>query len=140
MADLLECVIQMKALCASIDRLARIVGTQSAAFRERHTASLAQLTEAERMYATALQGLRQPGLLPGTTSARVQGGGVFAEWVGLRQANVEALGACTATDLGTTVSWPGRGRTTVADLVAIMLAHDTEVLGELSRHRAGNRA
>jgi enoyl reductase-like protein len=138
-ADLLECLIQMKALRTSVDRLAYIVGTQSAASRARLDAPLTQLTEAERMYAAALQGLRRPGPLPGITSARVDGADVFGEWAGLRQASLAVLGACTAEDLGARVSWPGRANTTVADLVAIMLARDTEVLGELSRHRPGIR-
>jgi hypothetical protein len=33
------------------------------------------------------------------------------------------------------IIWPGRRSTTVADLVAIMLAHDTENLGGLRRSR-----
>jgi hypothetical protein len=45
------------------------------------------------------------------------------------------LDRCTAADLAGVVAWSGRPSTSVADLVAIMLANDTEALGELRRAR-----
>jgi hypothetical protein len=48
------------------------------------------------------------------------------------------LDRCTAAQLSGLVDWPGRPSTTVADLVAIMLAHDTALLAVL-RQRGSKR-
>ena len=84
------------------------------------------MAEAERRYAVAL----------GTAFA----GGANAaagcgEFVAMRRANLAMLDRCTAAELAGVVAWPGRPSTTVADVVAIMLAYDTEALGERRRDR-----
>ncbi len=50
-----------------------------------------------------------------------------------RAATVAVLEQCSAEQLNRTGAEPSRGQMTVADLVALMLAHDTDCLGELSR-------
>jgi hypothetical protein len=50
-----------------------------------------------------------------------------------RQETLSILDHCSATDLCRTAVFPGRGPTSVADLVAVMLAHDTEAQGMLWR-------
>jgi len=56
--------------------------------------------------------------------------------VRLRRANLAMLDGCRAAQLSGLVEWQGRPSTTVADLVAIMLAHDAEALGHLRGRRA----
>ena len=91
------------------------------------------MCEAERRYAEALgaeTGVRaeMPASELGTAAAR-------EGFVERRRADLAMLSSCSAAQLGDSVEWPGRPATTVADLVAIMLANDTEVLGELRRTR-----
>jgi hypothetical protein len=124
-ADLLECVIQIKALEASIARLRHLAGTVAVTNHPRFDALLAQLVDAERRVARAWQATHR------SAAHRNHSGSDSDEFIALRRANLEVLQVCTAADLASRVTWPGRGHTTVADLVAIMLAHDTEVLGEL---------
>ena len=126
MADLLECVIQIKALEHAIGRIERLVAAAPAAAVAQVGTLVATLAAAERTYGRA--GLRRTdaGESPAPTPA-------LAAFIAERRANLDVLRACTAADLGSPVAWPGRRDTTVADLVAIMLAHDTEVLGEERR-------
>jgi hypothetical protein len=120
-ADLLECVIQIKALEESIPRLQRLLHAPPDAGDPRVAALRETLVEAERRVAGVCQ------------TALNHSGSDFHEFIALRRANLDFLQACTAADLASPVEWPGRSLTTVADLVAIMLANDTEVLGELRR-------
>jgi hypothetical protein len=53
-----------------------------------------------------------------------------------RRENLELLETCSAEDLGRTGIHPTRGRLTVADVVAVVLAHDTDHLGQI-RSRLG---
>jgi hypothetical protein len=130
MADLLECLIQIKALGETLERISRLAGGTSA------RAPLERLAEAERRYARAL-GV-EAGTAVETIAARdAASDAPPEEFVALRHANLAALGRCTAIQLGSPVEWPGRRSTTVADLVAIMLASDTEMLGELCRRQVG---
>lgn len=138
MADLLECVIQIKALAESIARLRHLVGAVAATNDPRFEALLAQLVDAERSVARVWQAVRFSAALRGHRSAENHFGSDFPgtvsaidEFIALRLANLDVLQACTAADLASPVTWPGRCHTTVADLVAIVLASDTEVLGEL---------
>lgn len=134
MADLLECLIQIKALGEALDTA---TGTRSVAGRisaEMDDAAVwRRMLEAERRYAEALgagTGVRpvMPAEEPGTAAAREE----FAE---RRRTHLAMLSHCSAAQLGGSVEWPGRPATTVADIVAIMLANDTEALGELRRAR-----
>ena len=126
MADLLECLIQLKALEHSIARLERFETATPASRRADVDAVLDRLLEAERAYADALPGSRRP---PQTeaTAPRV---GRFAA---ARRATLGVLQRHSAEELGSAVRWPGRPLTSTADLIAIMLAHDTERIGEIQR-------
>jgi hypothetical protein len=133
MADLLECLIQIKALGESLDMVTRSMSAGSSPETEGVTRSgvWRRMAEAERHYAIALgaEAEVQPKIAAedsGTASAKT-------EFVAQRRANLSVLSRCTAAQLAGIVEWPGRRSTTVADLVAVMLANDTEVLGEL-RH------
>jgi len=125
-ADLLECLIQIKALEHSIGRIERLVAAAPAAAGAQVAALVARLAAAERTYGRA-------GLGRTDADGSSQPSPTFEAFIAERRANLDVLGACTAADLGSPVAWPGRPCTTVADLVAIMLANDTEVLGEVRR-------
>jgi hypothetical protein len=125
-ADLLECVIQIKALENSIERLGRFVAAAPADVRAQVEALVGRLAAAERVYARAGLGLEgEDGPLPPAPA--------LDAFVAERRANLRILEACTADQLGGLAPWPGRPGTTVADLVAIMLANDTDMIGELQR-------
>lgn len=131
MADLLECVIQIKALESSIGRLERIVRASPSTDGDEGKVLLTRLVEAERRFSTARQTIGPTRPRRADHTARRDAAIALDEWVALRRANLEVFSACTAAELGAPVAWPGRGHITLADLVAIMLAHDTEVLGQL---------
>ena len=126
MADLLECLIQLKALELSINRLERFVGAAPAAARANVDAVLDRLLDAEDAYARALSGLH-PTRRAGAPATRL---GQFAA---ARRAALDLLQRYSAEELGRAVDWPGRPGTSAADLVAIMLAHDTERIGDIQR-------
>jgi hypothetical protein len=132
MADLLECLIQIKALGETLERVTRLPGGAGAAVCG------ARLAEAERRYGIAL-GTDNEGRMHAAPSAA----GPIApqeEFAARRRLNLAMLNGCTAARLGGLVDWPGRPSTTVADLVAIMLANDTEALGELRRRRPSHES
>jgi len=128
MADLLECLIQVKALRETL------VVAETEIAEEEPVPGWQRLADDERRYALALRtdGPLRPDL---TSTARVPAGSL-AEFVRLRRANLAMLDGCRAAQLSGLVEWQGRPSTTVADLVAIMLANDTEVLGAWRRARA----
>ena len=134
MADLLECVIQIKALRVTL-ALAE-TETPSISGGEPAHAERVQVWQAmckeERRYAVALGTNIAGGAAPTPPDAGPAG------FVALRRANLAMLDSCAADELAGVVDWPGRPSTTVADLVAIMLANDTEVLGGIRRPRSGN--
>lgn len=132
MADLLECLIQLKALEHSLDRLERFVSAAPAAAHPHVDALMDRLIEAEDAYARALL-CREPVRDPSGCATRL---GRFAA---VRRATLSVLQGYSAEELGRPVAWPGRPRTSVADLVAIMLAHDTERIGEIRRLATGCR-
>jgi hypothetical protein len=125
MADVLECIIQIKALREALRVGARAIdGGTSPDMRPVTMSEVWQpMAEAERRYAVAL-------------GRAIAGGAAQPEsgsFVEIRRANLAMLDRCTAAELSGLVEWPGRPSTTVADLVAIMLASDTEALGGLRR-------
>ena len=134
MADLLECLIQIKALGEALAGPSCGPSEQSADGERARVWE--RMADAERRYANAL-GTRRAG---GPPPARSQEGAAVASVVfaSLRRANLERLDRCTAAQLSGKVDWPGRPSTTVADLVAIMLAHDAAVLAVL-RQRGSKR-
>ena len=128
MADLLECLIQIKALRETFHRLTGLPTTATRA------GSWGQLAETERRYAGALGTAIAGGA---ETAPSEDGLGANRDrFVAWRRANLAMLDRCRAAELAGLVEWPGRPSTTVADLVAIMLANDTEELGELRRDGA----
>jgi len=129
MADLLECLIQIKALAETLEIAAGTRAASGRAVAETERVPIWQrLADAERRYAAAL-GLdahAQPAAATdaaGELTAR-------AAFAARRRAILAFLNRCTASQLADRIEWPGRRSTTVADLVAIMLANDTERLGE----------
>jgi len=134
MADLLECLIQIKALGEALAGPACDSAGESADGEPARVWK--RMADAERRYAKAL-GTRLAG---GPPPARSQEGAVAASVVfaSLRRANLDMLDRCTAAQLSGLVDWPGRPSTTVADLVAIMLAHDTALLA-VFRQRGSTR-
>ena len=128
MADLLECLIQVKALRETL------VLAETGTAEKAPVPVWQRLAEAERRYALALEGVGP--LRPKLTPSAQAPAGSLAEFVRLRRANLAMLDGYRAAQLSGLVDWPGRPSTTVADLVAIMLANDTEVLGEWRRARA----
>jgi hypothetical protein len=129
MADLLECLIQIKALRHTLEWTGLVSERELA---EREPVRLwERMADAERRAAAAL----------GTATAACASSGDGADgpravFAALRRANLVRLEGCTAAQLAGLIEWPGRPATTVADLVAIMLAHDTDALGEWRRERA----
>jgi len=126
MADLLECLIQIKALTHSIARLERLVADAPEAIRQGVDAVLDRLLDAESAYAVAVQ-MAPPAPAVASSSSRLE------RFAGARRAMLATLQQYSAAELGRCVDWPGRPGTSVADLVAIMLAHDTEQIGEIRR-------
>lgn len=126
MADLLECLIQVKGLEHSIARLERFLAEVPSHARPAVEAALDRLIEAERAYAGALPG-GTPTPRFGVPEAKRQ------RFAAARRSNLQSLDRCSAEDLGRPVDWPGRPGISVADLVAIMLAHDTDCIAEIQR-------
>jgi hypothetical protein len=135
-ADLLECLIQIKALRETLKMVAGSLSEDRPAEMGPVTVSSWQrLVEAERSYARAL-GMDAVGP-PRVTPASGDATEAMEVFLALRRANLALLGSCTSSQLAAPVAWAGRPATTVADLVAIMLASDTE---RLAGHRQAVRA
>ena len=147
MADLLECLIQIKGVADTPRRLAarvaRLAATPAApADTERRVREVAsRLVAAELVYSDclsrmlaedrpALQALPVPAAAPGRFASSAE---AIAEFARRREECVRILDRCSAAQLNRVGIAPSRGRMTVADLVALMLAHDTDCLGELFR-------
>jgi hypothetical protein len=144
-ADLLECLIQIKGLADTPRRLAlrtaeAVAGSASPEAGVHRACDVAcRLLAAETLFRGALSSMLdrdRPALsaLPSIpdTGARSESNAdcaaVFAE---RRADTVRVLEACSADQLNRIGIEPLRGPMTVADLVAVMLAHDTDRLGEL---------
>jgi hypothetical protein len=157
-ADLLECLIQIKGVADTPRRLSRRVadvidGTSSpdAAGRLAHHAA-ARMVAAELWFSDCLSLMlaserpRLPAwpshdVVPDEPAALAER---QAEFAARRAATVRALEGCSADQLNRIGIEPSRGPMTVADLVALMLAHDTDTLGALitlaaSGHRRSSR-
>jgi len=126
-ADLLECLIQIKALRETLTMVTgRFVAQRPAGMRAAAASTWRRMAEAERSYAQAL-GTDAIGPLR-AAPASGEAAEAMEVFLAFRQANLALLGSCTASQLAAPVAWAGRPATTVADLVAIMLASDTERL------------
>jgi hypothetical protein len=153
-ADLLECLIQIKGVADTPRRLARRVAdaidgtsSQDAAGRLAHEVA-ARMAAAELWFSECLSLMlasEQPSLpawpgcdvLPAEPAALAER---QAEFAARRAETVRVLQGCSADQLNRIGIERSRGPMTVADLVAVMLAHDTDRLGALitldaSRHR-----
>ena len=150
MADLLECVIQIKALGETIPRLDELL--------RRHPIPLwlarpadgvwspaevaAHLADTELFFGTRLRLIltaEQPPLEP-VDQDRLAARAAYREWPPLlalsrlrtrRLENLELLESCSADELARLGRHPRRGVLSVADLVADALAHDTVHTGQI---------
>jgi len=139
-ADLLECLIQIKGLAETPRRLGARVrrATEAHAFAGvAHVARRLALAEARFASCLTLMLSEERPALPSLdlASLAAEASREPGEWLqefGWRRGEVlRLLDRCSAADLGRVGFEPARGPMTVADLVAVMLAHDTDRLGEL---------
>jgi hypothetical protein len=139
-ADLLECLIQIKGVADTPRRLGERVRAAVAVGREAEAASVAaRLAAAEARFASCLEamlaghGRALPSL--DLTSLDVDPeqplGDSMQAFAWRREQMVRVLEKCSAEDLNRVGFEPSRGPMIVADLVALMLAHDTDQLGRL---------
>ena len=146
MADLLECLIQIKGVADTPRRLAVRVAdvcanAVSPANAQRTVGAVTSLlAAAELVYRDCLSlmlAVEKPALpaLPGSRAvpaATLSAAEAHAVFAARRADTVRVLEECSAEQLNRIGIEPSRGPMTVADLVALMLAHDTDSLGELT--------
>jgi hypothetical protein len=156
MADLLECLLQIKGLRESADRMSALVaGADAARWHERPgpqapTAAelLTRLAELEVVHGTALRLCLTAGasIMPFVDEQAFLQMARFHQWssgealacfLARRAENLDILDRCTADDLARQGTHPVRRHPTVADLVAVMLASDFEHLGDMRRALGG---
>jgi hypothetical protein len=150
MADLLECLLQIKGLRNAADRLSEIASRTEADRWGKAGQSgvpspaemLARLADLEFLYGTWLRlmvGSEQP-LLPPIEDLPIVGLARLRDWSAAdardrflrrRHDNLELLDRCSAQDLARVGIHPTRRTLTVADVVATMLASDFERVGEI---------
>lgn len=152
MADLLECLLQIKGLRETADRLAALATTVDARrwiepppFGGPSASDLlAQLAEIEMVHGAWLR-LMLASLRPALAAfedrdllgvARRHAWGVtqaLDQFLAYRRDNLDLLDRCSAADLARTGLHATRREMTVADLIAVMLASDTQRVGEIRR-------
>jgi uncharacterized damage-inducible protein DinB len=155
MADLLEALIQIKALAetpARVATLLRLAPGEAWARRPRPGAwapveVLAHLADTELFHGTRVRLILagdRPFLQPFEGSVLAEQAR-YLEWPptlaferfrARRAETLELLSGCSAAQLERVGVHPARGEITVADLVALMLAHDTDHVGQM-RERLG---
>lgn len=129
MADLLECLLQVKALRESIARLGALrarAEASSDAARRRVEDAEQSMVEAERGWQISLA-----LALPDLAADRLPPDGSVTQFGPMRAATLAVLDRCNAAQLNAAAEVGGGAPGTVADLVAHMLASDTELLGAL---------
>ena len=151
MADLLECLVQIRALKETSRRLEALLARFSfPLWRERPLEGrwtpaevVAHLADSELFYGTSLRlmlTVERP-FLQTPDQDRLAARAGYADWPPLlalsrfrtrREEGLELLEGCGAEDLNRVGIHPARGEMTVADLVAVMLAHDTDHLGQIA--------
>jgi hypothetical protein len=155
MADLLECLAQIRALAETAPRLAVLVGSATEErWRTRPEAAvwapvevLAHLADLELIYAARLRAILtidEPVLQTVDQEALAQRAGYIGWPVAValerfrarRHDTLELLRSCSAAELERHGRHPRRGLITVADQVAIMLAHDTGHVGQIRQRLA----
>jgi hypothetical protein len=142
MADLLECLIQMKALADTPRRLAQRLPAHGPDAAPA-VPVLKGLIEYEAWLLGCVEvGVASAGALvaaePRDGASSVPGGdespsALLARFGMLREVTVARLDTLTAAQLAARVFVSGRGPTTVADLVALALAHDTDGIARIVR-------
>ena len=157
MADLLECLAQIRALAETVPRLEALVGAgNDDRWHARPGAAvwapvevLAHLADLEVVYAARLRAMLtidEPELQTVDQEALAQ----LAEYIrwpvavaldrfsARRHDTLELLRSCSAAELERCGRHPRRGSITVADQVAIMLAHDTSHVGQIRQRLAAH--
>ncbi len=150
MADLLEALLQIKALAGTPARLRRWLDPPSAGRWSRRPAPgkrspaeiLVHLAEAEEVFCLSarLIATSERPLLP-TVGHGVPAGsegtvasdplGALERFASRRRVTCELLSACSAAQLERVGVHPVRKLVSLADLAAIMLAHDTDHVGQI---------
>lgn len=155
MPDLWECLVQIKALAETPKRLAELARQAPPPAWTRRPQEhvwapievLAHLADAELFHASRLRLMltaERPILAAWDQEDLARRAGyvawpperALARFCERREANLELLERCSADDLARVGVHPRRGAMTVADLVALMLAHDTAHVGQI-RQRLG---
>ncbi len=155
MADLLEALVQIKALAETPPRVAALLRRATPEAWTRRPAPgvwapvevLAHLADTELFYGTrvrlVLTGDR-PFLQPFEGAILAERAGymswaptvAFERFRTRRAETLELLSGCSATELERVGVHPVRGEITVADLVALALAHDTDHVGQIRERLA----
>ena len=155
MADLLECVIQIKGLA---DTPRRLAATRAQVPEDRWRVRpapggwapievLAHLADLELVFGARLRAMLTVDCpaLQQVDGARLAARAHYLDWPVAatldrfrrrREETIDLLDGCSAEDFGRCGLHPSRGSMTVADLVALMLAHDTDHVGQI-RNRLG---
>jgi uncharacterized damage-inducible protein DinB len=155
MADLLECLLQIKALRETPGRLQDLVGAIPAAQWDIRPAPetwaplevVAHLADVELVHGIRLRqvlSIERPLLVavdPHALAVRARYRSwplsvAFDRFKSRRAETLELLDTCRADELERVGVHPRRGAMTVADLVAFMLTHDIDHLGQI-RERLG---
>ncbi len=155
MADLLECLVQIKALAETPRRLNELARrAEPAAWTVKAGPAtwapievLAHLADAELFFATrlrlmltgerpTLEAWDQQALASRSSYLAWPLARALARFAERRESNLELLQACSAGELARLGIHRQRGPITVADLIALMLAHDTAHTGQI-RTRLG---
>jgi uncharacterized damage-inducible protein DinB len=150
MADLLEALVQIKALAETPPRVARLLRLAPPdAWTRRPDPGvwapvevLAHLADAELFLATRTRLVltsERPFLQPFQGAALAELAGylswspvvAFERFRTRRAETLELLSGCSAAGLVQVGVHPVRGEITVADLVALALAHDTDHVGQM---------
>jgi uncharacterized damage-inducible protein DinB len=158
MADVLEALMQIKALAETPPRLAGLLRSapQEAWTRRPRPGVwaavevLAHLADSELFYGTRVRLVvtgDRPFLQPFQGAILAERAGyiswpptvAFERFRTRRVESLELLSSCSAVELARVGVHPLRGEMSVADLVALMLAHDTDHVGQI-RQRLGLEA
>ncbi len=143
MADLLECLLQIKGLHGTIERLDALgAATAPDRWNEQACAILSSLAEMEIVYGAAIRLMLtevEPRLPAADRTALSTLGArqqctpqrAFERFAVRRRDNLDLLDNCTAEDLSRIGHHPSRRAMTLADLIAVMLAGDVEAVGEI---------
>jgi hypothetical protein len=150
MADVLEALVQIKALAETAPRLAALLRRATPevwALRPRPgvwapVEVLAHLADTELFYGTRVRLVvtgDRPFLQPFEGAILAERAGyiswppsvAFERFRTRRAETLDLLSSCSAVELARVGVHPVRGEMSVADLVAVMLAHDTDHVGQI---------